>query len=555
MKFEGKTMEKEIFALSFLSVVVLVALCAGVDGDIYNTFFSEAAPIAAETPEVILQQGTAGTSEIYTNNTSAKVSVIASTIELINSYDKENVSYEFETVATLLSGSQGDDVGVWYDLPWAFPFYGVNKTRIYLCSNGFGVFDAATNDYSNSAEELAARKKIAPFWDDLRTDVNSYDGIYAENKTGPDRVVISWNATRYGASSDVACFQMILFRNGTIQFNWDGFVNLANFSPTCGLGNGEGRYLDVTPELAADKSIQFIPTTEVSDVGYAKQIVSYANETLTVTTPLTGSVGDDVGVWCNLPWNFSYYGENKSSIYLCSNGFATFDAAYNGYANSLTAMGTCKMIAPFWDDLRTDVNSYDGIYAENKTNPDRVVFYWRTTRYGDSSDIANFQLVLFSNGTIQFNWVDFTNLADFSPTSGMGKGDGTLIDVTSEITDNKSTRFTPKAFDYVLEVVNQVSDAWKIRLRAFDQTNIERLFNCTIYFHNAVDTSRQVYIYNGTYGQLLGSWYDLTGLSTVYVTITVSATSSGTSYIYAYLEVCVPNKSVYNLMIITFQIS
>jgi len=124
--------------------------------------------------------------------------------------------------------------------------------------------------------------------------VNSYDGIYAENKTDPDRVVISWNTTRYGASSDVARFQMILFRNGTIQFNWNGFVNLANFSPTCGLGNGEGRCLDVTSELAAGKSIRFIPTTEVSDVGYAKQIVSYVNETLTVTTPLAGSRGDDV---------------------------------------------------------------------------------------------------------------------------------------------------------------------------------------------------------------------------------------------------------------------
>ena len=541
--------------VSILNVMLLAILSVSVYSSVYNAYYGQASPIMAEIPKVILQQGTAGTSAIYTNNTSAKVSVIASTIESIDSYDKENVSYEFETVATLLSGSQGDDVGVWYDLPWNFSFYGVNKTQIYLCSNGFGVFDVATNDYSNSVGELAARKKIAPFWDDLRTDVNAYDGIYAENKTDPDRVVISWNATRYGASSDVARFQMILFRNGTIQFNWDGFVNLANFSPTCGLGNGEGRYLEVTSELAASKSIRFIPTTEVSDVGYAKQIVSYVNETLTVITPLTGSVGDDVGVWCNLPWNFSYYGENKSSVYLCSNGFATFDVAYNGYANSPADMGTRKMIAPFWDDLRTDINSYDGIYAENKTNPDRVVFYWRTTRYGDSSDIANFQLVLFSNGTIQFNWVDFTNLADFSPTSGMGKGDGTFIDVASEITDNKSTQFIPNAFDHVLEVVNQASDAWKIRLKAYDQTNIERLFNCTIYFHDAVETSRQIYIYNGTYEQQWGSWYDLSGLSTVYITITVSAVNPGTSYVYACLEVRIPNTSVYNFMLIAFQIS
>ena len=543
------------FNIALLNIILLATLSVSAYGAVYNTSYGQASPISAETPKVILQQGTAGTSTIYTNNTSAKVNVIASAVELTDSYDKENVSYEFETAVTLLSGSRGDDVGVWYNLPWNFPFYGINKTQIYLCSNGFGVFDVATNDYSNSLEELAVRKKIAPFWDDLRTDVNSYDGIYAENKTDPDRVILSWNTTRYGASSDVARFQMVLFRNGTIQFNWDGFVNLANFSPTCGLGNGEGVYLDVTSELAADKSIRFTPTTEVSDVGYAKQVVSYVNETLTTTTPLTGSVGDDVGVWYALPWNFSYYGEDKSSIYLCSNGFATFDTAYNGYANSPSAMGTRKMTASFWDDLRTDVNSYDGIYAENKTNPDRVVFYWRTTRYGASSDIANFQLVLFRNRTIQFNWVNFTNLAGFSPTSGIGKGDGTIIDVTSEITESKSIRFISNTFDYVLEVANQVSDTWQIRLRAYDQTNMGHLFNCTIFFHNGGGVSRQIYIYNGTYSQQFGNWYNLTSLSTVYIAMKVSTTNTGASHVYVYLEILVPSTSTYNLFIITFEIT
>jgi hypothetical protein len=60
---------------------------------------------------------------------------------------------------------------------------------------------------------------------------------------------------------------------------------------------------------------------------------------------------------------------------------------------------------------------------------------------------------------------------------------------------------------------------------------------------------------NGGYCQNLGNWYDLPGLSTVYVTVTVSATSSGTSHVYAYLEVRIPNTSIYNFMIIAFQIS
>jgi hypothetical protein len=113
----------------------------------------------------------------------------------------------------------------------------------------------------------------------------------------------------------------------------------------------------------------------------------------------------------------------------------------------------------------------------------------------------------------------------------------------------------PATYDHVLEVVNQVTDLWKIRLRAYDQTNIGRLLNCTIYFHNGAGISRQIYIYDGTYSQQFGNWYDLTGVSTVYIAMTVSVTSTGTSYAYAYLEVLVPGISTYNLMVITFKIA
>jgi len=545
-------MKAGCYITGIFSIILLATMLASVaDGSVYNKYYVQASPISAEKPKVILQQGTAGTSTIYTNNTSAKVSVTAFEREF---YKKETINYAWESVTSLISGSRGDDVGVWINLPWNFSYYGVNKTRIYLCSNGFGVFDIATTDYSNTLQELADRKKIAPFWDDLRTDTSASAGIFAENKTSPNRVVIRWNTTRYGASSDIAQFQSVLFSNGTIQFNWDVFVNLPNFSFTSGIGNGLGKYIDVTSDLAANKSIRFTPIQR--EVGYANHVTTYLNETLTVTTPLSGSRGDDVGVWFTLPWNFSYYGVNKSSIYLCSNGFATFDVAYTGYSNSPSAMANRKMIAPFWDDLRTDVNSYDGIYSENKTNPPRVVFYWRTTRYGDSSDVANFQLVLFQNGTIQFNWVNFVNLPDFSLTSGIGRGDGTCIDVTSEIGGGKSLRFTPNnIFDHVLKVTNQVTDNWKIRLRAYAQSNIGRLYNCTIYFYDGGGVFRQIYIYNGVYSQQFGNWYNLTGLSTVYIAMTVSAAGTGNSYVYVYLEVLVPGTSTYNLMIITFEVS
>jgi hypothetical protein len=78
MKFKGKNMKREIFTLSFVSIVTLATLCSRIDCGVYNTFYSQAMPIAAETPKVILQHGTAGTSTICMNSTSAKVEASAS---------------------------------------------------------------------------------------------------------------------------------------------------------------------------------------------------------------------------------------------------------------------------------------------------------------------------------------------------------------------------------------------------------------------------------------------------------------------------------------------
>jgi hypothetical protein len=112
-----------------------------------------------------------------------------------------------------------------------------------------------------------------------------------------------------------------------------------------------------------------------------------------------------------------------------------------------------------------------------------------------------------------------------------------------------------QTFDYVLKAVNQYSNNWNIRLKAYDPSDIGRLSNCTIYFYNGGGFSRQIYILNGAYSQQSGNWYDLNGLSTVYIAMTVSATATGTSLVYAYLEILVLGSSTYNIMVITFEVS
>jgi len=111
-------------------------------------------------------------------------------------------------------------------------------------------------------------------------------------------------------------------------------------------------------------------------------------------------------------------------------------------------------------------------------------------------------------------------------------------------------------YNYVLRIVNQVSDPWKIRLKAYSQSNIARLSNCTIYFRNSTNgTSRQIYIENGAYVNQTGPWYDLPASEERYIAVTLQATNSEVSYIDVYLEILIPNKTTYAQCVVTFEIT
>jgi len=197
----------------------------------------------------------------YGNPEATSMSNISGVLEA--TYTKINVPYEWKTRISTTDVANGDDVGSWQDITFNFPFWREFKTRVYVCSNGFGVFDptASTNDYSNSLTELQQRWKIAPFWDDLRTDTNggivTNAGVYVDKYS--DHFVITWETTRYGATRDSIKFQAILYRNGDVRFNIDNSTNFSSFTPTLGISKGNGvNYIDITNERATGKSWLFL---------------------------------------------------------------------------------------------------------------------------------------------------------------------------------------------------------------------------------------------------------------------------------------------------------
>jgi len=109
-------------------------------------------------------------------------------------------------------------------------------------------------------------------------------------------------------------------------------------------------------------------------------------------------------------------------------------------------------------------------------------------------------------------------------------------------------------FNYVLNLTESQGSDWKVRLRAYDQFNISRLSNCSIYIYNG-SNSTQIVILNGAYDQQTGPWYDLVASDTEYTWMHVEASSAGTSYVYVYLEILIPNKTTYAQYVITFEIT
>jgi hypothetical protein len=114
----------------------------------------------------------------------------------------------------------------------------------------------------------------------------------------------------------------------------------------------------------------------------------------------------------------------------------------------------------------------------------------------------------------------------------------------------------PDAYDYVLRANNTGTDSWQIRLKEYSDSGISRLQNCTIYFHNSTGANiSQIEVENGAYVIQTGSWCGLSSSTTTYIAMTVQTNSTGTSYINAYLEIRLPATTTYTRYIISFVVA
>ncbi len=132
----------------------------------------------------------------------------------------------------------------------------------------------------------------------------------------------------------------------------------------------------------------------------------------------------------NLPFNFTFYGQDYNQITVCSNGWiAMGESNMESFRNYPIpgAGGPSPMIAAFWDDLKNgsngDVYKY---YDDNK-----FIIEWSNMRTYNNNSTETFQVILYDNsfGTpsgdneikIQyktFNNTSAGNYSGYTPTHG-----------------------------------------------------------------------------------------------------------------------------------------
>jgi len=150
-------------------------------------------------------------------------------------YTVSSVTYSWVSTSTA-TGITGDDQSKQFTLPFTFNFYGTNYTSVYVCSNGFLSFTSNSTAYNPSPipNTGVPNALIAPLWRDLNPSAGGTITYYS----GSDKFVVTWSGVKNYSNSSTQTFQVILYPNGEIVFQYNSITN--DVTTTRGIENIDG---------------------------------------------------------------------------------------------------------------------------------------------------------------------------------------------------------------------------------------------------------------------------------------------------------------------------
>lgn len=149
-------------------------------------------------------------------------------------------------------------------------------------------------------------------------------------------------------------------------------------------------------------------------------------------------------------FNFPFYGNTFGTFRVSTNGFVSFTSTATSYSNTtLPNTGSTvpeNLLAVLWDDM-TFSTVKRAYYYNDGTR--LIIEYLAVPRYGDTSNPNTFEIILYPNGTVIYQYLDIRAATKNSLTIGMqnqAKNDGLQVAYNAlYVKNNLAIRFQPPA--------------------------------------------------------------------------------------------------------------
>ena len=173
-----------------------------------------------------------------------------------DSNNEPNSNYQWIDIsdnATLYNFSTNDDAGEVINIGFDFPFYNQIFDECFINPNGWIGFSDDSNAWDNLAisSNNTPRNAIFGFWDDLNPVNDNCSSCSGEvyYQLDSDRMVVWFNNVAHWPTyfeNSIYNFQMVIYANGEIQFNYQSMSGVTNSASIGIKGESESSSLQMT---------------------------------------------------------------------------------------------------------------------------------------------------------------------------------------------------------------------------------------------------------------------------------------------------------------------
>ena len=529
-------MKGRYFFVIILAIILFVAVITDVNGSKQYWNSSKASFSVPSPINVIFQSGTQGSATFSTNNTNAQVSV-----------------------------AQG----------WLLNF----QYRQQITFNN----SAISQNLINFAVPIIINSSNTNFWANVQTNGNDTRFIASDNTTElyyefeqfnhTSDNMIAWVKVPQIAASSTTSYIWLYYGNSTVNFDsyynssgvWDSnFAAVYHLNQTSG---GPGSIKDSTSNGNNGNDSGSPTFGQPGQIGNA---ISFNGNSQEIQTPnstsmqITGNI--TIEAWVKSVNSSQYAGIAGKMKWGSGNSYAGYAIEFYGTTHQFrfqTGNGTSTTdVLAASNSAYTDTNWHYIVGVRSGNTNYLYVDGVQQTATGNESIVDSGLIGSIGRQYSDYSgrwWngsIDEVRISNIARSANWIKACYQYEANQSMITYGNQQAFPqPATYNYVLQVVNQVGINWTIYLSTYNSSNIGRLSNCTISFHDG-SQSNQILISGGVITQSSGSQYTLPSSSTIYISISnLEASSAGTSYLYVYLRILPSNMSPFNVLHITFQVT